>query len=270
MVIKRRHKMSSRNKKYYWLKLPDDFFQNPKIKKLRKIAGGDTYTIIYQKMMLLTLKTDGILQFENIEETFEEELSLILDEDVENIKVTVAYLLRQGLIEIAEIGSQDNTSFFMNQVPELVGKESTSAARVRKHREKIKNKSKNIQVLQCNADVTECNATVTNCNATVTECNTSVTNCNTEIEIEKEIEIKKEKKELLQEKKVTKSRKSGGGGKNEFSQTEVNEWLKIKSKDKNNPSAYAAALKNKINKEDESVIDELRQWIQMSKKIKAE
>ena len=254
--------MSSRNKKYYWLKLPDDFFQNPKIKKLRKIAGGDTYTIIYQKLMLLTLKTDGILQFENIEETFEEELSLILDEDVENIKVTVAYLLRQGLMEVAEVDNKDNTSFFMNQVPKLVGKESTSAARVRRHREKIKNMSKNIKALHCNADVTECNATVTSCNDDVISCNTSETNCNTEIEIE----IEKEKKELLQEKKVTKTKKSGGGSKNEFSQTEINEWLKIKSKDKNNPSAYAAALKSKISNGEESVIEELKQWMQIFRK----
>ena len=80
---------------------------------------------------------------------------------------------------------------------------------------------------------------------------------------------RKEKKELLQEKKVAKSEKSGGS-KNEFSQAEINKWLKIKSKGKNNPSAYAAALKSKIIKRDESVIDELRQWIQMSKKTKAE
>ena len=31
-------------KRYYWLKLPDGFFRQKAIKKLRKIAGGDTYT----------------------------------------------------------------------------------------------------------------------------------------------------------------------------------------------------------------------------------
>lgn len=36
-------------KRYYWLKLPDGFFRQKAIKKLRKIAGGDTYTIIYLK-----------------------------------------------------------------------------------------------------------------------------------------------------------------------------------------------------------------------------
>ena len=40
-------------KRYYWLKLPDGFFRQKAIKKLRKIAGGDTYTIIYLKMLLV-------------------------------------------------------------------------------------------------------------------------------------------------------------------------------------------------------------------------
>ena len=58
------------SKRYYWLKLQKDFFTQPKIKKLRKIAGGDTYTIIYLKMQLLSLNNGGKLFFEGIEENF--------------------------------------------------------------------------------------------------------------------------------------------------------------------------------------------------------
>lgn len=43
----------AQEKRYWWLKLPEDFFNQIEIKLLRKIAGGDTYTIIYQKMLLL-------------------------------------------------------------------------------------------------------------------------------------------------------------------------------------------------------------------------
>ena len=39
-------------KRYYWLKFRDDFFDSKRIKKLRKMAGGDTYVIIYLKMQL--------------------------------------------------------------------------------------------------------------------------------------------------------------------------------------------------------------------------
>ena len=89
-------------KRYYWLKLPEDFFRQKPIKKLRKIAGGDTYTIIYLKMLLIAMKEDGKLYFEGVEDDFYEELSLELDEDSENVKVTVLFLIRQGLMELID------------------------------------------------------------------------------------------------------------------------------------------------------------------------
>ena len=79
-------------KRFYWLKLKENYLNEPKIKKLRKIAGGDTYTIIYLKMQLLSIKNEGIIQFEGIEPTFEEELALKLDEDLDNVKITLNYL----------------------------------------------------------------------------------------------------------------------------------------------------------------------------------
>lgn len=76
-------------KRYYWLKLPDDFFRQKPIKKLRKIAGGDTYTVIYLKMLLISLKNDGKLYFDGVEDNFCEELALELDEEEENVKVAL-------------------------------------------------------------------------------------------------------------------------------------------------------------------------------------
>ena len=87
-------------KRYYWLKLKEDYFNNPKIKKLRKIAGGDTYTIIYLKMQLLSIKNEGIIEYEGIEPTFEEELALKLDEDIDNVKITLSFLQSQSLVDI--------------------------------------------------------------------------------------------------------------------------------------------------------------------------
>ena len=81
-------------KKYYWLKLKENFFRQKEIKKLRKIAGGDTYTIIYLKMLLLSLQEEGKLYFEGVEDDFAEELALELDEDVNNVAMTIAFLLK--------------------------------------------------------------------------------------------------------------------------------------------------------------------------------
>lgn len=118
-------------KKYYWLKLPSNFFVDPKIKKLRRIAGGDTYVIIFLKMMLLVINTNGILEFEGIEKTLEDELALKLDEDENNVKVVLAFLNANG--ELEEISDEQ---FLLERVPGLIGKETDGAERKRKQRQK--------------------------------------------------------------------------------------------------------------------------------------
>ena len=159
-------------KKYYWLKLKDDFFRDKRIKKLRRIAGGDTYTIIYLKMQLLSIKTNGVLIYEGVEENFAEELALELDEDTDNVKVVLSFLQANGMID-----ETDPNHFLMTETIKCIGSESASAERVRKHREK-----KTQKMLQCN---------------------TQETNSNTEKEKEKEKEkeleedIEKEKRALL-------------------------------------------------------------------------
>ena len=50
--------MALKNKRYFWIQLAQDFFKSKEMKLLRKIAGGDTHTIIYLKMMLISLE-DG-------------------------------------------------------------------------------------------------------------------------------------------------------------------------------------------------------------------
>lgn len=150
-------------KKYYWLKLKEDFFRNKKIKKLRKIAGGDTYTVIYLKMQLLSLQNEGTLIYEGVEESFAEEIALEIDEDIDNVKITLSFLSQNGLLE--EI-SQDH--FIMTETVECIGSEGSSAERVRRHRA-----LKQQKVLQCNAPVTI---------------------GNTEIDIEKEKDIDLDKK----------------------------------------------------------------------------
>lgn len=94
-------------KRYYWLRLYDDFFTSKRIKKLRRMAGGDTYTIIYLKMQLTAMKNDGILKWTGLEDNIADELSLDLDESPDDIKVTLAFLLSCGLAE-----TSDNVSYY--------------------------------------------------------------------------------------------------------------------------------------------------------------
>ncbi len=122
-----------------------DFFQQARIKKLRKIPGGDTYVVIYLKMMLLSINSNGVIIFESIEPTFEEELALTLDEDIDAVKVLVAFLAANNLIE-----QKSNCDFFMVEVSNLIGSETSSTQRSRKSREKQK-------LLHCNTSATNSN-----------------------------------------------------------------------------------------------------------------
>ena len=144
-------------KRYYWLRLYDDFFGSKRIKKLRKMAGGDTYTIIYLKMQLVAMKTDGVLSWTGLEDSFAEELALDLDEEPDDVRVTLSYLLHCGLAE-----TSDDINFFFPYAVANTGSENASAQRVREHRKKQK-------VLQCNTDALQCNTNVTQvkqlCNA---------------------------------------------------------------------------------------------------------
>lgn len=69
----------SKTKIYFWLKLDNNFYKNLAIKKARRLAGGDTMVIIYQKLMLESLQNNGVLYFEGVLENIVEELSLQLD-----------------------------------------------------------------------------------------------------------------------------------------------------------------------------------------------
>ena len=122
-------------------------------------------------MQLLSIKKDGIIEFEGTEKDLAEQLSYEIDENLDNIQVTLSFLKANNLIE--EI-SENN--FLLTKVPDCIGKEGASAERVRRHRERkaLLEKEKEQKMLQCNGEVT-------NSNDVVIESNT-------EIEIEKEIE----------------------------------------------------------------------------------
>lgn len=140
-------------KKYVWLKLQKDFFQQKEIKKLRKTtSGGAVYTLIYLKMQLLSLENSGKLYFEGVEDNFIEELALELDETVEDVQMTVLFLEKHKLIEIGEV--QDE--YILPAVVENIGSETASAGRMRKMRAKEEAKKLSF-VTGSNKGVTECN-----------------------------------------------------------------------------------------------------------------
>ena len=164
-------------KRYYWLKLPKDFFEDKAIKRLRQIAGGDTYTIIYLKMLLKSMEDDGKLFYEGIEDTICDEIALDINESADDVQVTISYLEKKGLLVVTD------SEVELTRLTEMVGSETDKAELMRK----LRNKANSNNVTEISNNVTKALPTVTK--------------CYTEKEIEKEksredteIDTKKKKK----------------------------------------------------------------------------
>lgn len=162
-------------KRYFWLKLREGWFRDKRIKKLRTIAGGDTYTIIYLKMQLLSLKDEGKLYFEGVEDDFASEIALEIEEEPDDVKITINYLMSKGLLEV-----MNADEYLLTEVPSSIGTEQQSAERVRRYRER--------KALQCNSGVTNCNTEIDIDKEIDKDIDTDI-----EQEKESDIELKKEK-----------------------------------------------------------------------------
>ena len=122
---------TSTKKRFWWLKLRDTFFNDAKVKKLRRLPGGDVLTIIYLKMMLVSVRNEGILIYEALEDTFVEELSLRLDESPEDIQNALDYLKRHRLIE-----TDNDVEYMLREAMENIGSETDAAERMRNMRKR--------------------------------------------------------------------------------------------------------------------------------------
>lgn len=125
----------AKTKRYFWLKLKEDFFNQKEIKLLRKIAGGDTYTIIYLKLLLLSLKNDGKIYFDGLTDEFSEEVALEIDESVENVQVTMQFLQKKGLIAF---DTEHQDEFELTNIASMIGSETDKAAMMRRKRAREK------------------------------------------------------------------------------------------------------------------------------------
>jgi len=159
------------DKRYYWFKMEQSFFEQKEIKYLRRLPGGDTYTIIYLKLILKSLENEGKIYYENIGDDYSQEWALEIEEDEKAVSFLVAFLINKGLM--IDCGFDE---FEITKTKSLVGSETASAERKRRQRERER------ELLQFN-DVTDSQKNVTL---------SQVGHIESEIEIEKEKEIDKE------------------------------------------------------------------------------
>lgn len=131
-------KKSSKQKRYFWLKLKEDWFSGTTEKYLKSLPAGDSLLITYLKIQLMSLKTEGFLKYERLLSSAEEEIAMLIDEPVNNVRLLINVLLKTGAIE-----RLDDNSLYLLSLQNLIGSEGSSTDRVRRFRERQK-------ALQCN------------------------------------------------------------------------------------------------------------------------
>lgn len=151
-------------KRYYWIKLKTDFFDLETIDWLISQKNGCEYVVLYQKLCLLTANKDGELASSIGEIIIPYDANKIARDTkfpIDTVIVALELFKKIGLIY-----EQENGILKIPYIADIVGSETDSAERVRRHR-----------ALQCNKDVTQ------NVTDSALQCN---------IDIEKDLETEKD------------------------------------------------------------------------------
>ena len=120
-------------KRFYWLRLKKDFFQQHQIKVLKSLPNGRLYALIYLELLAESTSHDGELRYSQMLPYDIITLSAVIDEDKDNVEKAIETLINLELVEILEDGT-----IFMREIQRLIGSESGSAERQRIHRQKVK------------------------------------------------------------------------------------------------------------------------------------
>lgn len=132
----------SESKKYYWLKLKSDFFDDDTIKFIEEQENGIKYSNFYLKLCLKSLKTDGKL-IRLIGETLIpydiNSLSKLTGVDFDTVRSAMTLFERIGLIKVLESGE-----IYLSQIDELIGSETDKAQMMRRLRAERKIDSNNV------------------------------------------------------------------------------------------------------------------------------
>lgn len=122
----------SDNKKYYYLKLKENFFESDEIIYLESLPDGYKYSNILLKLYLRSLKNTGKLMMNDAIPYSPEILATVTRHSVGDIKQALVHFSKLGLVEMLE-----NGTIFMLQIQNFIGKSSSEGDRKREYRKKI-------------------------------------------------------------------------------------------------------------------------------------
>nr|DAN29652.1 MAG TPA: DnaD like replication protein [Caudoviricetes sp.] len=130
----------SDNKKYYYLRLKDNFFDSDELKILESMKDGYLYSNILLKLYLRSLKNDGKLVVNDRIPYNAEMLASVTGHQIGTVKQALSIFKDLGLIDVLE-----NGAIYMLDIQNFIGKGSSEADRKREYRQRIETDRTNVQ-----------------------------------------------------------------------------------------------------------------------------
>lgn len=189
----------SDNKKYYYLKLKENFFDSEEMIILQSMQDGYIYSDILMKLYLRSLKNEGKLMFKDVIPYTPDVLATVVRHQVGTVEKALDLFRKLGLVEVL-----DNGAIYMMDIQNFIGESSTEADRKRQYRAKIEQEKGNkIALIE---DVGQMSGQMSS------KCpDKNPPELEIELEIEKELDIELEKdieKKKREKKKTTDSSES--------------------------------------------------------------
>lgn len=120
------------NKKYYYLKLKEGFFDSEDMKLLQAMKDGYMYSDILLKLYLRSLRQEGRLMYRDIIPYTPEMVATITNHQVGTVEKAMKILEQMGFIEIL-----DNGAIYMSDIQNFIGQSSSEGDRKRAYRSLI-------------------------------------------------------------------------------------------------------------------------------------
>ena len=116
----------SNNRKYYYLKLKENYFDDDSIVLLESMQDGVLYSNILLKLYLKSLKHGGRLQLDEDIPYTAQMIATITRQQIGTVERALQIFLKLGLVEVLDSGT-----FYMSNIELLIGQSSTEAERKR-------------------------------------------------------------------------------------------------------------------------------------------
>lgn len=129
----------SDNKKYYYIKLKDNYFDQDNIKILESMPNGYIYSLIVIKLYLKATKYGGQLKMTDSIPYDPEKIDIlanVIHHDVSHVREAIKIGRELDLITVVDSGD-----IWMTEIQNLIGKSSSEADRIRSYRNSLKNDS---------------------------------------------------------------------------------------------------------------------------------